>query len=208
MEYAKATEKEAASCVMEVKMGMIDRGADLSWLSQYPDEREITFPPYTGLEVLGTRDNVELAEFAFLEVQRSAEELWARHREARGLRGNRHRRAFIEGVVCGFGEVGKHLLLALLGDRAVDLEKIVHPGTGGFVGEHDLAPRVGDGTLERLEDLLVVVGQPHGVAAHAGMGVIQSALDRGDRERAQSVERAERLHADLREFGGAGQPLQ
>ena len=55
MEYAKATEKEAASCVMEVKMGMIDRGADLSWLSQYPHEREITFPPYTGLEVLGTR---------------------------------------------------------------------------------------------------------------------------------------------------------
>ena len=55
MEYAKAKEKEAASCVMEVKMGMIDRGADLSWLSQYPHEREITFPPYTGLEVLGTR---------------------------------------------------------------------------------------------------------------------------------------------------------
>ena len=55
MDYAKATVKEAASCVMEVKMGMIDRGADLSWLSQYPHEREITFPPYTGLEVLGTR---------------------------------------------------------------------------------------------------------------------------------------------------------
>ena len=54
MQYAQAG-KEAASCVMEVKMGMIDRGADLSWLSQYPHEKEITFPPYTGLEVLDTR---------------------------------------------------------------------------------------------------------------------------------------------------------
>lgn len=55
MDYAKATDKKAASCVMEVKMGMIDRGADLSWLSQYPHEKEITFPPYTGIEVLDTR---------------------------------------------------------------------------------------------------------------------------------------------------------
>ena len=55
MTYAKAEVREAASCVMEVKMGMINRGADLSWLSQYPHEKEITFPPYTGLEVLGTR---------------------------------------------------------------------------------------------------------------------------------------------------------
>ena len=60
MTYAKAKEREAASCVMEVKMGMIDRGADLSWLSQYPDEKEITFPPYTGLEVLGTRVEVSV----------------------------------------------------------------------------------------------------------------------------------------------------
>ena len=55
MHYAKANDKEAASCVMEVQMGMIDRGADLSWLSQYPAEKEITFPPYTGLEVVKTR---------------------------------------------------------------------------------------------------------------------------------------------------------
>jgi hypothetical protein len=55
MQYAKAESEKAASCVMEVQMGMIDRGADLSWLSQYPDEHEITFPPYTGLEVVNTR---------------------------------------------------------------------------------------------------------------------------------------------------------
>ena len=40
--------------------GMIDRGADISRLSQYPHEKEILFPPCTGLEVQGSRveDNV------------------------------------------------------------------------------------------------------------------------------------------------------
>ena len=33
----------------------VDRGADLSWLSQYPHEREILFAPLTGLEVQSTR---------------------------------------------------------------------------------------------------------------------------------------------------------
>ena len=31
------------------------RGADVSWLSQYPGEREILFAPLTGLEVVGRR---------------------------------------------------------------------------------------------------------------------------------------------------------
>ena len=34
---------------------MVDRGADLRWLSQYPHEAEILFPPLTGLEVQSTR---------------------------------------------------------------------------------------------------------------------------------------------------------
>jgi hypothetical protein len=33
----------------------VDRGADLSWLSQYPHEREVLLPPLTGLEALETR---------------------------------------------------------------------------------------------------------------------------------------------------------
>ena len=39
----------------EIQMGMVDRGASLGWLSQYPHESEILFAPMTGLEVLGTR---------------------------------------------------------------------------------------------------------------------------------------------------------
>ena len=33
-------------------MGMVDRGADLSWLSQYPHEKEVLLPPLTGIEAL------------------------------------------------------------------------------------------------------------------------------------------------------------
>ena len=38
--------------LLEIQQGMIDRGADLSWLSQYPHEAEVMFPPLTGLEFL------------------------------------------------------------------------------------------------------------------------------------------------------------
>ncbi|CAK0880935.1 unnamed protein product [Prorocentrum cordatum] len=44
-----------AATIFEIQTGMIDRGADLSPLSQYPHEREICFPPLTGMEVLGSR---------------------------------------------------------------------------------------------------------------------------------------------------------
>ena len=58
--------------VLEIQQGMVDRGADMSWLSQYPAEAEILFAPLTGLEVqysavkgttikVGTRLSVNLA---------------------------------------------------------------------------------------------------------------------------------------------------
>ena len=38
--------------VFAISMGMADRGAELSKLSQYPFEREVLFAPLTGLEVV------------------------------------------------------------------------------------------------------------------------------------------------------------
>ena len=41
--------------LFEIQQGMVDRGAELAFLSQYPHEREILFGPLTGIEVLHTR---------------------------------------------------------------------------------------------------------------------------------------------------------
>lgn len=41
--------------IFEIQMGLIDRGADLSWISQYPTEEEILFAPLTGIEIVNTR---------------------------------------------------------------------------------------------------------------------------------------------------------
>ena len=46
-----------ASTIFEMQMGMVDRGADLTWLSQYPHEREVLLPPLTGIEALETSVN-------------------------------------------------------------------------------------------------------------------------------------------------------
>ena len=54
-EYAASGGK--AGIVFEISMGMIDRGASLSWLSQYPHEEEILFAPLTGVELRSARVN-------------------------------------------------------------------------------------------------------------------------------------------------------
>ena len=43
-----------ASTILQLQMGMVDRGADISWLSQYPHEKETLLPPLMGLQVHGT----------------------------------------------------------------------------------------------------------------------------------------------------------
>jgi len=48
--YVKQSNK-VQKILFEIRMGMIDRGADVSCLSQFPAEKEILFAPLTGLEV-------------------------------------------------------------------------------------------------------------------------------------------------------------
>ena len=47
MEYASNSESKV---LLEIHQAYVDRGADLSWLSQYPFEAEVIFPPLTLFE--------------------------------------------------------------------------------------------------------------------------------------------------------------
>ena len=49
-QYSKGA-SDRPSIIFDMKMGMVNRGAFLGWLSYYPHEREILIPPLTGLEV-------------------------------------------------------------------------------------------------------------------------------------------------------------
>ncbi len=42
-----------APTVFKIEIGAIDRGADVRFLSQYPGEKEILFPPLSHIEVIG-----------------------------------------------------------------------------------------------------------------------------------------------------------
>jgi hypothetical protein len=56
----------------------------------------------TVLEVMGTRENVELAEYVHSFLNHSAAALWRDHKRRIGTRSDRDRRAFVAGVMTGF----------------------------------------------------------------------------------------------------------
>ena len=39
--------------LFEIQLGQVDRGATLSWISQFPGEAEVLLPPLSNLEVVG-----------------------------------------------------------------------------------------------------------------------------------------------------------
>jgi hypothetical protein len=53
MNYASGS--NATGIVFEIPQGMVNRGANIGWLSQYPHEEEILFGPLSGIEVRQTR---------------------------------------------------------------------------------------------------------------------------------------------------------
>ena len=58
-----------AGLVFEIPMGMVDRGADISWLSQYPHERECLFPPLTFLKPTGKTLSVPFRGRNFMVIE-------------------------------------------------------------------------------------------------------------------------------------------
>ena len=55
LSYASAGRAGAQCTLLEIEQGMVDRGASLSWLSQYPHEGEVAFPPLTALTASSVR---------------------------------------------------------------------------------------------------------------------------------------------------------
>ena len=52
VKYSQGAANEA-SMIFEMQQGMVNRGAFIGWLSQYPEEKEILIPPLLAVELLG-----------------------------------------------------------------------------------------------------------------------------------------------------------
>jgi len=51
----KGGSEKKLGIVLEIQPGLVDRAADLSWISQYPFEQQVLFAPLTALEVVQRR---------------------------------------------------------------------------------------------------------------------------------------------------------
>ena len=56
------------------------------------------------LEICGTPENLEMAEYAHAFLRHTARELWEEHKKKSGERSNRDRRTFLAGVMTGFAD--------------------------------------------------------------------------------------------------------
>lgn len=56
------------------------------------------------LEICGTPDNLEIAEYVHGYLVATAERLWEEHRQTHGIKGNRDRRTYLAGVMTGMSD--------------------------------------------------------------------------------------------------------
>jgi hypothetical protein len=101
------------------------------------------------LEVCGTPENIELAEHAYHELLRSADELWRAHCEASEVDSDRERRRFVEGVLTGYGEKLRSQRAELSASR--DLVWLGDPGLKQFFKRRNPRLRMGYYTVSAGE---------------------------------------------------------
>jgi predicted SprT family Zn-dependent metalloprotease len=56
------------------------------------------------MEAIGTPENLDLAAYVYDFMVRTSERLWVAHQQAQNIRGNADRRAYLAGVMSGFGQ--------------------------------------------------------------------------------------------------------
>ena len=61
--------KGKESTLIEVLQGMVDRGCNIGWLSQFSHEKEILFPPLMAFMVVGTRVDKEIPRTLIVEAR-------------------------------------------------------------------------------------------------------------------------------------------
>jgi hypothetical protein len=54
------------------------------------------------LEICGRLENLDMAEYVYAFLAKTAARIWAEHKKALGIRSNQARRAFLAGVMSGF----------------------------------------------------------------------------------------------------------
>ena len=69
-ERAEAEGYAKGKVLLSIQTGAVTRGASLSWLSYYPEEKEVLLPPCTALEAVGTPVITDLVEVRLLAVSR------------------------------------------------------------------------------------------------------------------------------------------
>jgi hypothetical protein len=60
------------------------------------------------LEICGRLENLDMAEYVYAFLTRTAERLWNEHKKMHGIRSNQARRAFLAGVMSGFRSKLEH----------------------------------------------------------------------------------------------------
>lgn len=76
-------------------------GVQAIWISAYDVQRGVSG---RALEISGSFEHVEVAEYVHAFVRHTAERLWTRHRREQRIPSDRDRQSFLEGVVLGFRE--------------------------------------------------------------------------------------------------------
>jgi hypothetical protein len=91
-----------------------------------------TLAEYKGLDVMGRRENVELAEYVYHFLRHRAESLWQRHRKTTGAAA-RARADFMRGLFQGFSE---KLRAPVLSPEETALVRAKDPGLEAFKRDH------------------------------------------------------------------------
>lgn len=74
---------------------------EVIWVPGYDPRRDRRG---TVLEICGSEDNLEMAAYVHDFLTHTAERLWAAHKQAAGIAGDRDRRTYLAGVMLGFAE--------------------------------------------------------------------------------------------------------